>query len=99
MPNMPMPNVKSESSIFCTYAAVGSTDTAALLRLLPCNPIGGKPGASEPAANDDETFVVGSNKPKPKLISEHGSPLMDAGFQYSAPVASRGAATPAPPID
>jgi hypothetical protein len=78
---------------------VGMADTPGSLPSLPDNVTPGVPGPNAPASIREDNWVVGNSNPMPNDISEHGNPLMDAGFQWIAPAESIGQAAATPPID
>src|SRR5579884_1581700 len=77
----------------------GSGNTPSSPLVEPDRPTGGKPNPREPAGMLEDSLVRMYNNSAPASSSEPGSPEMDAGFQYRAPLASMGAAVEAPPIE
>ncbi len=86
--NMPKPNVQRESSGWKTTATVGRMLTPESLRVSP-----------DSAPKLDPRCVVRYRSSAPITNSELSSPVIEAGFQWMAPAASSGAATPAPAIE
>lgn len=60
---------------------------------------GSLPSVPENGPTCEDNSVVGRSSPTPNDISELGNPLIDAGFQCTAPIASTGQPAATPPID